>query len=104
MEIEFNTADGLDYSPALEEHVRKKLGPVERRFGDKLTRVRVHLKDVNAHKGGVDIRCTMEARPAGLDPVGIEASNEDAYSASKAAADKLERALEHRLGRFKDTY
>lgn len=99
MEIEINHAEGVDRSPALEEHVRKRLERLERRYGDRLTRVRVFLKDVNASKGGVDKVCTMEARPAGHDPIAVEAQQDDLYAAVREAENKLEKALGHRLAR-----
>jgi len=99
MEIEINNAEGVDRSPALENHVRQRLERVERRFGDRITRIRVFLKDVNAAKGGVDKVCTMEARPAGKDPVVVEAQDEDLYAAVRDAEAKLEKALGHRLAR-----
>lgn len=99
MEIEINNAEGVDRSQALEEHVHARLARLEQRFGDRLTRVRVFLKDVNAAKGGVDKVCTMEARPAGHDPVAVEAQHEDFYAAVREAEGKLEKALDHRLAR-----
>jgi len=102
MQILINTGEGMETSDALESHVRDKLGGVDRRFGDRLTRIEVYLKDVNAGKGGVDTACTMEARPKGLDPLVVEANAEDAYTASHEAARRLERALESRLGRKQD--
>lgn len=101
MQILTNPGDGVHVSDALEEHIQGKLGGVERRFGDRLTRVEVHFKDGNGQKGGVDTSCVMESHPAGLDPVVVEADAEDAYSASHAAAKKLEKALDHRVGRLK---
>lgn len=102
MHIEINAADGVERSDALEDHVRGKLGRVERLFGERLTQVRVFLKDVNAAKGGVDKTCTMEARPAGLEPVAVEARDTDLYLAVRDAAGKLEKAVEHRIGRKAD--
>lgn len=52
MDIEINAAEGTERSEALDEHIRSKLGRVERQFGDRLTRLEVFLKDVNAGKGG----------------------------------------------------
>ena len=99
MHIEINAAHGVERSTALDEHIRSKLGRVERHHGDRLTQVIVFLDDVNGGKGGVDTSCRMEARPAGLDPVTVEAMDTDAYRSVQDAADKLDRALEHRLGR-----
>lgn len=99
MELEINHADGVERSPALEEYVRERLARLDRRYGERVTRIRIFLKDVNAGKGGVDKVCTMEARPAGLGPVVVEAQDEDLYAAVRDAEGKLERALNHRLDR-----
>jgi len=99
MELEINNAEGVERSPALEEQVQQRVGRLERRYGDRLTRVRVFLKDVNAGKGGIDKVCTMEARPAGRNPVVVEAQDADLYRAVRDAEGKLEKALEHRLAR-----
>ena len=102
MQILINTGEGMETSDALESHIHEKLAGVERRFGDRLTRVEVYLKDVNAGKGGVDTACTMEARPRGLEPLVVEADAEDAYTATHEAARRLERALESRVGKEKN--
>lgn len=99
MELEVNAGEGMQTSTALEDHIRTKLAGVERRFGERVTRVETYLKDVNAGKGGVDTACTLEAHPAGLSPVVVDSWATDAYSASHGAAQKLEKALEHRLAR-----
>ncbi|WP_440995131.1 HPF/RaiA family ribosome-associated protein [Arhodomonas sp. SL1] len=99
MELQVNPAEGIETSAALEDHIRAKLAGVERRFGDRITRVEAYLKDVNAGKGGVDTACTLEAHPAGLQPVVVEADATDAYTASHEAARKLEKALAHRFAK-----
>jgi len=99
MQIEINTAEGVTRSEAVDRHIHDQLSHVEKRFGDRLTRLRVYMKDENARKGGVDKTCRIEARPAGFDPVAVEARHEDVYQAVRAAAGKLEKALEHRLAR-----
>lgn len=99
MQIQLNTGEGVQHSDALEAHVEKKLEAANRRCGERLTRVEVFCKDANAGKGGEDKHCTMEARLAGMDPVAVSAQRSDLYGAVDEAADKLEKALEHRLGR-----
>ena len=54
----------------LEERVRTKL----QRFEQRLTHVEVHVEDVNGAKGGeADKRVSLEARPAGREPVAVHA-------------------------------
>lgn len=102
MEIEINTAEGAAHSDAVDTHIRDKLDRVERLFGERVTRIQVFLKDVNARKGGVDQSCTMEARAAGLEPIAVEARETDMYLAVRDAIGKLEKAIEHRIGRKAD--
>ena len=90
---------GLEVGPPLrgmvEDRVREALG----HLADKLTRVEVHLRDLNADKGGVDKRCVCEARPRGMDPIAAEHEAEDVGEAVQGAVGKLVRALRHRFDR-----
>jgi hypothetical protein len=58
------------------------------------------VQDLNAHKGGVDKRCLIEARPKGLDPVTAEHVGPTIQEALRGALDKLEHVFEHRFGRL----
>jgi hypothetical protein len=67
--------------------------------GDRLTRVEVHLSDVNAAKHGVDDkRCLLEARLAGLQPLAVSHEAESLRSAITGATRKLVRSLDSRSG------
>ena len=65
------------------------------RFAGRITRVEVHLNDL----GERDQRCTMEARLGGLRPIAVSHEAATLTEAIHVAADKLERAVEHALGR-----
>jgi hypothetical protein len=74
------------------------------RFADRITRVEVHLNDVNGGKHGErDKRCMMEARLAGLAPVAVSNEAPRLAEAMKGAADKLQHAIERVLGRIQDS-
>lgn len=97
MQIEIES-EHIDITDALEQHVRDKLATIDRRWGERLTRIQMHLQDVNGpDKGGVDKHCVFEARVAGIDPVVAETTAADAYDAIGRAANKLARALEHAI-------
>jgi NADPH-dependent ferric siderophore reductase len=98
MLIQFNYSD-VPASSALEEHVRGELDHAVARFTPRLTRIEVHLADVNSPKKGgpADKRCRLEARPAGRDPIVVDDSTDDIYKSVTGAAGKLARALTHRL-------
>ena len=69
-------------------------------LGERLTRVEVHLKDQNADKHGPDhIRCTMEARPRGKDPMSAHHDAADIQAALKGAAKKLRTRLSSEFGK-----
>lgn len=100
MQIQINTDNQIDADLDLRTSVEAAVTGALGRFGERLTRVEVHLTDVNAHKGGRDIRCVMEARAAGLQPVMVDELAHDVETAVREAAGKLERALETRFGRI----
>lgn len=68
------------------------------RFAPHLTRVEVHLADVNAAKGGpADKRCMIEARPTHHQPVAVTHQAESIPLALDGAIEKARRALDKAL-------
>lgn len=104
MELQINPGKLFTLTDAIDSYLRRKLDGVDRRFGDRVTRVEVYLKDINGPKGGVDKSCVMEARPAGVEPVVVENQAADGYDAIRGAAAKLDKALASRLGRLADRH
>ena len=100
MQIQINTDQHIDADLELRSSVEATVSETLDRFGERLTRVEVHLTDVNANKGGRDIRCVMEARAAGFNPVMVDDLARDVDAAVRNAARKLERALETRFERM----
>ncbi|MCC6951977.1 MAG: HPF/RaiA family ribosome-associated protein [Phycisphaerales bacterium] len=91
----------LQTSAAIEAWVRRKLAGTFRRYGSKMTAVEVHFEDVNGLKhGGDDIRCVMEARVNGREPVAVRARADDLYAAIDAAARKLDAAIRRAVERI----
>ena len=80
------------------------------RFAARITRVEVHLEDLNSATRGVraallsqrDKRCMMEARVGGLKPIAVSHEAPTLTEAIHVAADKLEREIAHALGRLED--
>lgn len=92
--------EGMPTTDALDEFVRKALSKVDRRFADRITHVRMYVKDENStSKAGIDKHVTFEARVAGLDPVAANDKAAEAYDAISGAAHKLERVLAHAIER-----
>ncbi len=103
MQIQVRTdkaIQGVESATAFVEHeLRSALG----RYEDQITRLEVHLGDVNAAKGGGnDKRCMIEARVAGRKPEVVTEHAADLRLAITGAARKLERLLESALGKRDD--
>jgi ribosome-associated translation inhibitor RaiA len=103
MQIQVNTDDHVhgreDVTRAVEQEVTRAL----RRFEKHITRVEVHLGDVNAGKhGAADKRCMMEARPANHQPVAVTHQADSLPLAIAGAAKKLQSRLDTVLGRLAD--
>ncbi len=81
----------------LEAAVRSAVGRREAQ----ITRVQVHLTDVNGAKGGInDKRCVLEARPAGLDPITASHHASTIELAIDGATERLARVLVSTFGRL----
>ncbi|WP_406696978.1 HPF/RaiA family ribosome-associated protein [Singulisphaera sp. Ch08] len=101
MQIQVNTDNHIKGS---NEFFAKVSAEVERglsRFADQITRVEVHLADVNGpREGGADKRCLLEARLAGRQPIVVTHEAATLDESIVEACDKLERAIESLLGRL----
>ena len=96
-------AQGIEIPEPLRAYVERSLSQGLEHFSARLTRVEVHLKDLNSHqKNGIDKRCLLEARPRGLDPVVVEFDASEYRDAVHNAVQKLERALQHRIDKKKN--
>lgn len=98
--VELHFSD-VAWSAALARRAEEKATRAISHLGWTITRVDVHFADDSSpgkHTPN-DKRCTMEARPAGKQPVAVEGRADDWFAAVDAAAGKLKRALEHRLRR-----
>jgi ribosome-associated translation inhibitor RaiA len=101
MQVEVNTDNHIEGSDALSRQVESEVEAALGRFGDQIIRVIVQLNDTNSHKSGDrDKRCLMEARIAGHQPVAVSHEAAALEDAIGAAAEKLERSLDHILGKL----
>ena len=97
MQIQIFT-QGVDIPEPLRGWVERNLSEVLQHHVERLTRVEVHLKDLNSSKkNGIDKHCLIEARPRGMDPIAAEHDASEFRDAVHQAALKLERALQHRI-------
>ncbi len=105
MQVQVNTDRHIQGDARLAEVARGIVVHEAGRFAARLTRVEVHLQDVNGHKGGPDdIRCAMEARPEGMKPLAVSHNGADVEGALKGAAKKLGNLLETEFGKLDDRH
>ena len=104
MQIQINTDRNIEGREALAAQVSGVVENALSRISDRITRVEVHLSDENSDKkGGNDnMRCVMEARLDGRQPVAVTHQAETLDQAIDGAADKLTRLIESTLGRLRD--
>lgn len=102
MIVQMNFAN-MTPTPALEDHIETRVQSAMRPFTGRLTRVEVHVADLNAHKSGPDDkRVVLEARPAGMDPISVESRGSDLYAVVRAASKKLRDVLSRTTERERD--
>ena len=101
MQIQVNSDNHIQSSIRLEEWVRTTIESTLERYEEDLTRVEVHLRDENGDKPGPhDMRCQLEARPKGHQPISVTHKAASLELAIDGAAEKLEHALEHLFGKL----
>lgn len=101
MDVQINTSNNVAGREALtqqlEETVRMRLS----RFSERLTRVEVHVGDENGERNaGDDMRCVIEARPAGRDPISVTEQAGSIDQAAAGALGKMTTALDRTFGKI----
>jgi ribosome-associated translation inhibitor RaiA len=100
MQVRINSDNHLRLSSESSDRFTASIAAALERFSDRLTRVEVHLADENSRtKGGHAMRCTLEARPAGVQPVAVTGQAVTLEQAVDGAVDKLIKALSRTLDR-----
>jgi ribosome-associated translation inhibitor RaiA len=102
MQVQVRTDSSIHGSDALATTVETAVEGAVKRWTTRVTRVEVHLSDVNRHKRGDDKRCLMEARLGGLQPIAVTHQAGTLPEAIDGAAEKLKKTLETTLGRLND--
>ena len=104
MQVQVSTDSHVRGNEALTRQVEAVVEGTLGRFGDRITRVEVHLTDESGSQksGDDDKRCVMEARLAGLQPITVSHQGASLEQALEGAADKLEKTLDRTLGRLDD--
>lgn len=103
MQVLVNTNNSIEGSDELTDRCVATVTRALDRFGDRISRVELHLADVNgAKKMPDDKHCSMEARLNGLRPVAASANGMTLEQAVSRATEKLTSSLETMIGRLQD--
>ena len=102
MQVQINTDHNIEGHEALAAQVSGVVESALSRFSDHITQVEVHLSDENSDKkgGNDDMRCMMEARLEGRQPIAVTHQAATLDQAVDGAADKLASLIESTLGRL----
>ncbi len=105
MQVHLNTDDNIQNRDSLVQWAEGELKDKLARFRDHITRIEVHLSDVNAARAGDnDKRCKLEARVAGRPPIAVTHDAGSVAEALRGAGEKLLRSVDSALGRARDAH
>lgn len=100
MQVMLNIDKSVEVKDGLLQRVEADIASGLSRFSEQITRVEIYVSDENAEKsGGIGKRCTLEARPAGQQPVAVTHNAGSVDEACTGAVNKLEALLETKYGR-----
>jgi hypothetical protein len=103
MKIQINSDKQIAVNSALSSVLESTILRALDRFQSKLTRIEVHLSDVNGKKPGIrDKHCQLEARATGRKPVSVEYDAHTVKGSVQGAAGKMKRLLQTSFGRLSD--
>ena len=98
MQVLVNCDDHVCCDGELIRRVEGVIAGTLERFGERLSRVEVWLRDLNSEKpGDRDKVCSLEARLAGASPVSAEHEAPTLAEAIHVAAGKLERLVDRQV-------
>ena len=99
MQIQINTDNTIEGHEQIAETLEATIGEGLSRFSEKITRVELHLSDVNGDRGGNDKRCVLEVRPKGLLPVITSSQAASVDQAVRSAIQKMFSLLGSTFGK-----
>ena len=103
MQVQVNTDNDTPGREDLVERVQQMITDQLGRFAVHLTRVEVHIGDVNAGQSGPDDkRCMIEARPTNHAPIAVTHQAESVKLALTGAMSKAKAALDNALAKRTD--
>lgn len=100
MQVQVNHDNHVRLVEDTAERLSKTVADSLAKFADRITRVEMHLGDMNAGKGGSDKRCVLEARMANLAPIAVTHHAETLNLAIDGALERLDHAISRAIGKL----
>lgn len=101
MDIRFNSDNAINGSADMAQAVEHRLTErLETRFGDRLTTIEVHVRDVDGESNRADgVEARLEARPKNGDPIFVAERGEKPMDAVNSALGTLVNRLDSVFGK-----
>lgn len=90
---------GFTVTPALAEHLRRRLGFVLTRHGNRIQRVAIRVGDENGPRGGVDKYCRIQVHLLDAPVAVVTDVGAELYAVIDRAADRVGRVVVKHLNR-----
>lgn len=103
MIIQYNTDSTINGDQRNQEFFTNLIQEELENFSNQVTRLEVHVSDENGKKDGLnDIRCLIEARLVGRQPIAVSNQADTVKLAVTGAIDKMKTSLKTILERIKE--
>jgi ribosome-associated translation inhibitor RaiA len=103
MQIQIRTDHNIEGHQDLADWLSSVVEDALSRVSDRITSIDVHLSNQNNEQqdGNDSLRCMMEARLEGRQPIAVTNQADTLDRAVEGAADKLTHLIDHTLGKLK---
>ncbi len=104
MIIQVNTDNHIEGKEELNTYISNLVNEKLQRFDSQLTRIEVHLSDVNGggKAGADDKNCNIEARLENMEPIFASAQSDELSKAIHECVQKIKRGIEHQVDKSKN--
>ncbi len=103
MKIQINTDKTINGDENHQKHFSALIEEGLKRQESHITRIEAHISDENGSKDGAnDIRCLLEARVEGRQPIAVSSQADTYEQAVSGAIDKMKMSLETIIGKIQN--
>ncbi|MFT6826985.1 MAG: ribosome-associated translation inhibitor RaiA [Roseivirga sp.] len=103
MIIQYNTDKTISGDERHQDYFTNQIARELDRYESHISRIEVHISDENGKmEGRKDIRCLLEARIEGMQPIAVSDQSDDIEQAVSGAIHKIKSALDTILGRLQN--